>query len=670
MKKFIVSLSLLLAVSPVLAAPRTAQQAQDIARQFVGSLRTFAGVRSTDLKLASNAAVGPRVVKGAAAVTAQPYYIYNVKDKGFVVVSGDDRFADILGYSLNGSISDDTAIPDGLQYWLSCLAEEMNAADATALKAPRPAADADVTQSVEPLLKTKWNQNAPYNDKLQGYMTGCVATGVAQVMKFWEYPVTGTGEHKGAYAPYFSADFSSVRYDWKNMLNEYGTGWESRQEVDAVSTLMLHLGVATDMRWGKDQSGTPNNFAAYALHNYFGYNKNLYVESRDHVSAGAWKALLIQQLQSGHPLCYSGMSSKTGSSAGHFFVCDGYDALKGLFHFNWGWSGRYDGYYAVTALEPGTGGIGAGAGQFNYYQSIFVNVQPETCGEYQAHFDAVTVKPSGTVKSRIKVSTTGLTNNNTYNFAGTLGIAVYNADGSFNKYLPSPVTLPLAGFNIGSSYTTEYSYEVDASDLANGTYTISAAVWSDRDQKTFPVRANYTNPTYYTMTVSGSNVTFGAVSTEPSLSLTSMELVNTLLSGTIFQNYKAHFRLVITNNSAIAFNDEVGVQFEQSRSKKGVISTPVTIAAGETKTVDVYGIIPQNVNPGTATAKAVYGYDGTFSTLGNTLTVSVMTKDDAVPVQNIQADNHPASPAYNLSGQRASQNAKGIIITNGKKHLR
>ena len=672
MKRILLSISLLLTACCIEAETRTAEQALAVAQQFVSNSTTFGRARSVDVTLAPKAAVGPKLLKGIVPSLAPAYYIYNVKDQGMVIVSGDDRFTDILGYSESSCISGEQELPDGLQYWLSFLSEEMSAAIEAGYNPARAAAPAstDMTESVAPLLTSKWNQNAPYNDKLQGYMTGCVATGTAQVMNYWKYPASGKGSHQGAYAPGFSADFSSTKYDWAHMLDTYGTGWETKQEVDAVATLMLHVGVATDMRWGKDQSATPNNFAAFALQNYFGYNKNLYIESRDHMSLGAWKSLLVQQLQTGHPLCYAGMSSKTGSSAGHFFVCDGYDASNGKFHFNWGWAGSYDGYYAVTALEPGTGGIGAGAGQFNYYQSIFVNVQPEECGEYQAHFDAITVTPSGSSKSKVKVATTGLTNNNTYNFAGTFGLAVYNADGTFHKYIPSATTLPLTGFNIGSAYSVEYSYEVNASDVAAGTYTICAAVWSDRDQKVFPIRANYINATYYTMTVSGSNVAFSPLSNQPNLTLTSVSLVNSPLENTLFQNFLTHFRLVITNNSATEFNDEVGVQFEQSRSKKGIISMPVVIAAGETKAIDLYGTMPTTVNLGSVSVKAVYGYDGTFTTLGNTLSATVMSKDEAVSVGSIPTDASQQATRYNLSGRRVADNEKGIIITNGKKYLK
>lgn len=672
MKRVLLSLSFILAACCMLAETRTAEQALAIAHQFVQNTPAFTRYRLSDLSLTPVATVGPNRVKGVeSASNSRAYYIYNVREQGFVVVSGDDRFVDILGYSESGCITNENEMPDGLQYWLSFLTAEMNAAKEAGYT-PALVAGAtqsiNVTKSVEPLIKTKWNQNSPYNDKLQGYMTGCVATGVAQVMRYWKYPASGKGSHQGAYSPFFSADFGTARYDWNNMLEEYGTGWESKQEVDAVATLMLHVGVATDMRWGKDQSGTPNNYAAYALHNFFSYNKNLYVESRDHMSLGAWKALLIQQLQSGHPLCYAGMSSKTGTQAGHFFVCDGYDAKSGKFHFNWGWSGLFDGYYAVTALEPGTGGIGAGAGQFNYYQSIFVNVQPDEIGEYQAHFDAITVVPSGSTKSKIKITTTGLTNNNTYNFTGSLGLAVYQADGTLYKYIASATTLPMTGFSIGASYTGEHSYEVDASAVEGGSYTICAAVWSDRDQKVFPLRANYTNVTYYKMNVSGAGVSFSPLSTEPNLAIASMELVGTS-ENTVYQNVVAHFRLSITNNSAIEFNDEIGVSFEQSRSKKGTISTPVVIPACETKTIDLYGAIPSTVNLGSATAKSVYAYDGTFSALGTSLSVTVKDESEADGIGMIQSGKKASTYIYNTSGQISSAKSKEILIINGKKYL-
>jgi hypothetical protein len=124
-------------------------------------------------------------------------------------------------------------------------------------------------------------------------VTGCVATGMAQVMKFHEYPVSGIGSHTNRYHQSCFADFASTVYDWANMTNSYD-GMSSSVEKDAVATLMFHCGVATDMQYqNSSSSATPNIFAGLALVNYFGYNPNMYSESRSQMSLGAWKDLIL-----------------------------------------------------------------------------------------------------------------------------------------------------------------------------------------------------------------------------------------------------------------------------------------------------------------------------------------------------------------------------------------
>lgn len=669
MKKTLLSIALALASAGAGASPRTAQEALDIARRFIADTPMLSNVSASRLTLASSATA--QMAKGAATTTPS-YYVYNIEDNGFVIVSGDDRFKEVLGYSLNGTFSD-TDMPDGLRYWLSFLSDEMAAAiDAgyTPSATSSATSNVNVMQSVEPLIKTKWDQNNPYNNMLNGNMTGCVATGTAQVMNYWKYPTRGTGSHTGAYAPNFSADFSSTTYDWKNMLDVYGTGWETKAEVDAVATLMLHLGVATDMRWSKDQSGTVNHYAAHALRTYFNYNPNLYVESRDHMSLGAWKTLLINQLQTGHPLCYTGNSSK-GGSAGHYFVCDGYDANTGKFHFNWGWSGVYDGYFEVTALEPGTGGIGAGLGEFNSGQMIIVNVQPEPTGEYVPHFDANTVTITTAQGKNVSITAANFANNNAKNISGSIGLAVYKADGTLYRYIPSDVTLPISGFHIGSYYGDNFKYNVNATDIPDGTYTTCAAFWNNDDSKAYPIRAFYSNTTYYAMTVKGGAVTFTAVSNQPVLEGSTVSIASSD-EGKIYVNKPAQFNVTVANKSAIDFNDEIGIKVGASRSTYFTASVPAYIPAGETRTITVTCVVPANCPQNdNATATAGYVNNGTFESLNQTTKVSIRPEGEWVAgIEGIVLNGNQSSAAYNVAGQRVGSDAKGIVILNGKKTIK
>lgn len=670
MKKTILSIALALVAVAVNAAPRTAEQALDIAKRFVGESFIFSGNRKAALTLAPTATA--QMARGTGASVETPaYYVCNVEGEGFVIVSGDDRFKEILGYSTNGTY-DQNNMPDGFAYWMQFLSNEMETAIANGYEPSNittPAYAANAGQSVEPLVKTKWNQNSPYNKKLNGNMTGCVATGMAQVMNYWKYPTHGTGSHTGAYSPNFFADFSATTYDWANMLNMYGYdknlnpggGWESNAEVDAVATLMLHCGVATDMQWGKDQSATANMYAAHALISFFNYNKYLYSESRDHVSLGAWKALLIDQLQTGHPLCYSGQSGNVG----HFFVCDGYDATTGKFHFNWGWSGMYDGYYEITSLEPGTGGIGAGMGSYNSMQQIFVNMQPTVTGSASVHFEAGNVAMTASNKN-VNVTVTTIDNNNTQTVKGSIGVAVYGTDGTLVKYV-SVNEFPMSGLHIGATYSGDYKYTANMNGIANGTYTVCAAVGMEDIDGIFPVRAKYDNTTYYTMKVTSTGITLTAQNHNADLTITSVALTSNS-EGNMFQNVMATFDVTVKNNSAQEFNDEIGVNISGGRGSSQNLTVPATIGAGETKTIKVYGTPTLTVKDG-YTVKGCYGNNGTYTATGNGVILNI--KDESLAgiddiVEDIKPENTNA-PMFNIAGQRVNGNAKGIVIKEGKK---
>lgn len=674
MKKLsIVFALLLMVVLGARAERRDAAQAIAIASEFCKT--------TPQMQKAGRPAKAPAFSLLQTKIVAQGdnYYLCSVGGDNIVVVSADDRFRSVLGYSANADAEQE--MPDGLKYWLEFLDREMQAAIEAGYEPARIKTNLialNPAHSVEPMLETRWSQGQPYNNKLNGYMTGCVATGTAQVMNYWKYPVRGTGSHTGGYAPNYSADFGNTTYDWAHMLPCYGYdpvwnptgGLETKAQIEAVSTLMLHLGVATDMRWGKQESGTPSAYAAYALHNFFNYNENLYIENRDQLSLGAWKSVIIDQLQTGHPLCFSGMSTETGG-VGHFFVCDGYDAESGKFHFNWGWNGMYDGYYDMSSLEPGTGGIGAGMGSFNYWQCIFVNVQPTLTGEYQARFDARTVKFSATDKSAVRATVGYLANNNTYDFKGSCGVAVYKTDGSLLKYCAAPNNFPEAGLHIGASYSGDWYYTASLADIPNGTYTVCAAVWSNKHEKVYPIRAKFGNPTYYTMVVNGSKVTFTPKTDAISLTMNSISLA-TNAEGNVFQNHAAKFLISLTNNSDVDFNDEIGVYIYSSFISEQLLSSPVQIAAGETKTISVIGIIdPEQLDvDDDYDVDVMVGINGTFSQFIAEEVMTVNVKDEASGVNDIKAkDGNNDGVSFNLSGQRVSNSAKGIIIKNGNKTI-
>lgn len=485
------------------AVPRSAKQALELAERFVGAAQSVYGASPRTLSLSVSAETKLR--NGVTGEVVPAYYICNVGEgDGFVVVSGDDRFKDVLGYSAKGNVTDGN-MPDGLRYWLGFLASEMSSVLQAGTSAEVPqrcvvaSVDCDMSKSVEPLVKTKWNQNTPYNTYCpvvdgKATVTGCVATGMAQVMKYHAWPVKGTGSHTNVYHPEYSADFGASEYDWGNMLDEY-TDSASEQQKNAVATLMYHCGVATDMRYTHNDSATPSILAGQALVNHFGYNPFMHYEGRDYMTDEEWKQLLVSELQAGRPLMYWGMTAEE-SGLGHFFVCDGYDATSGKFHFNWGWSGVYDGYYEISALEPGVGGAGAGTGEFNYMQSVLVGLQPEPMGQYESHFEMKSFEPAKKTVNQganMEFRITELTNN-AINFTGKIGFAVYK-DGKLFKTLSmsgSLTNLPLGAYY--SEHTMSCKFN---SEFAAGTYQVCLIAQNDGQENFDVIRAYRANTTVW-----------------------------------------------------------------------------------------------------------------------------------------------------------------------------
>lgn len=334
-------------------------------------------------------------------------YVFSAPgDKGYLVSPADDRFPALLGYSDTGRIDADN-IPPQMQWWLSEYAREMDYAIRNGLATSQPEnmqmpgmvpantmAKAPRTP-IAPLLETKYNQSEPYNNQCPviNYengsewgraVTGCVATAMAQMMRYHKYPQTGQGSHSytcnpsGGQSFVESMDFSTVTFDWANMLPVYTYGNYTDTQADAVALLMHACGVSVDMGYTPNESGASSQAVPVALERYFKYDSSIAYASRTLFSNAEWEQLVYNELAASRPVQVSG----SGSQGGHAFVCDGYQGDH-YFHFNWGWGGTSDGYFMFCALNPGTLGIGGGAGGFNYNQGVIYNVFPPGQGTPQ-----------------------------------------------------------------------------------------------------------------------------------------------------------------------------------------------------------------------------------------------------------------------------------------------
>lgn len=307
-------------------------------------------------------------------------YIFNHRgDNGFIIAPADDEICPVLGYSEKGTF-DKENLPVGLKYWLDQYSNEITNIRKNSHNAANQLAEISHSDiEIRPMLKTTWDQNSPYNKycvlKTDDGTTiqcvaGSVAVAMAQVMNYYRYPETGTGSVKYkiySNVPELSMDFSAVKFDWDNMLDDYSGKYEEN-ELNAVATLIEACGYAVVTKFGQLGSSASIDNIRKALVQYFKYDSSSSFISKNFYNSSEWENLLIENLKNG-PLIYTGQ----GMTEGLAFVCDGYDG-NGYFHFNWGDSGIGDGYFLVNYLNPESNGNEYFAGGYEINQTVIVPV--------------------------------------------------------------------------------------------------------------------------------------------------------------------------------------------------------------------------------------------------------------------------------------------------------
>lgn len=349
------------------------------------------------------------------------YFFLGEGRQGFVVVAADDAVQPILAYAFRGTLVGERGMSRELTWWFDGYQSQIASVRDGGYKADGAtealwqglrrgaAAYKGVQSAVDTMLTTKWDQDSPYNDLCPtGQMsmwggrtypvsaaTGCVATAMAQVMNYHQWPVRGTGKHSfrvlnpntsrpSSTFDSASADFGATVYDWDNMLDTYSSV-SPQVAKTAVATLMYHCGVAVDMMYGSDMEGgsgamvTNMPYMCYGsvingAIKYFGYSSNMTGILRKDYDDTTWTSYVHDELVAARPVIYAGGDATSG---GHCFVCDGCDTI-GKYHFNWGWSGAGDGFFTLNRLAPGVGGIGGGTGTYNFTaaQEIVLGFQP------------------------------------------------------------------------------------------------------------------------------------------------------------------------------------------------------------------------------------------------------------------------------------------------------
>lgn len=401
-KAFPLVMLLLAFMATAKANPVDIQTAREVATKFINANTRMRILGGSNLQLATSYCTANNVLA---------FYVFNT-ESGFVIVAADDCATPILAYSEEGPFDSDN-IPPQMEGYLQVYRQQIQYGiehrediDELAVKQWASLRSTGYLfgngnrsmNSVEPLLTETWNQSCYYNALCPedsngpcGHVyAGCVATAMGQIMHFYGYPAVGSGSH--TYTPdgypEQTANFGETYYDWVNMP-DYITSSSSSTEINAVATLLWHCGISVNMMYSYNGSGAYSDDVPYALTNYFNYSTDMYGEYMN--DATTWLAQVKANLDMGFPLYYSG--SDTNGGGGHAFVCDGYDENDQL-HFNWGWSGSGNGFFALNALN-------VSGYQFNNYNYAIFHLHPNSDIIYEINatanpIDGGTVSGAGT----------------------------------------------------------------------------------------------------------------------------------------------------------------------------------------------------------------------------------------------------------------------------------
>ena len=505
------------------AQQRSESEAIRIAQEFWGN-----SVNRAKLKAVSQNRLLKAQSRAMAKVSAAPtnnnkqsFYVINDEEHNrFVIVSSDDRLYKILGFSDNGIFDSETA-PIGLIDMLNSYDEQYTSVYSDLDKATKGVQKNYSFSPVQPLIQSKWGQSDPYNSDCpkdiksssgENCVTGCVATAMAQVMKFWKYPESGTGSNSYTSSTQRinqSMDFSSVHFDWDNMLNEYNSDATGTQK-SAVATLMHAAGVSVSMDYA-DESGAYAIDMAYSLSHFWKYNPNVSYKKKQYYSDEAWNQLILSELSEGHPILYAGQ----GNSGGHQFVLDGCNE-DGMYHFNFGWTGSGDGYYTLEVLAPvyDIFGYQFPLGDYTSKQEMVCYVVPQEYGQPNGEFYASSSLGLSSVKvgsSKYVISTIyNCDANSTINisgntsFAGEIGVGLFDKDFQFVK----PLCKSNVKINGGYGRSLWEKVTFDSSTFAEGSqYYIALYAHSDNIGYSI-ARTEKGAEDYYLATVKNGNISF------------------------------------------------------------------------------------------------------------------------------------------------------------------
>lgn len=462
-KQFLLMLILCLSATMVWAERIDVATARKVAENVVNA---GSGLRSAgDLSLVYAAAPGQShsVLRSGTVDGDADYFVFNAPgNKGFVIVSGEDRAYPVLGQSDEGNFDPDN-LPENLRAMLAYYQDQIIYAERTGLEASaniqaewnRYLNGSLRASSGNVLLETaNWNQEDPYNLQTptingQRTYTGCVATATGIIMRYHKYPTTAV---TSGVTTYDGLPVTYAPYDWNQMPLNYTKGNFTDTQANAVAALMWNIGANVDMDYGvigSEGSSASVESAATALDNVFGYSSAIWSIKKSDFRWDEWKTMIRVELDNDRPLLYRG-----DGNGGHAFVCDGYKLSEESFHINWGWGGYGNGYFLLTALDPP-----GNNGPYNNDMGMVIGIrepQPDEEKVYALRYQSLETSVS---------SLSGVTDFAVYfnfknignaTFTGKLDVGLIGSDGNLKRRIAT-VQKTVSSLQAGYSYQDPWS---------------------------------------------------------------------------------------------------------------------------------------------------------------------------------------------------------------------
>ena len=511
MKQFI-SISLFVCFISTFSFARTPQEAANIASLFISQSHTAAIPRTQRAAAITNATHPVELIytQYQADNTTPAVFVFNSQySEGFVLVSAEDNARTILGYSDIGTFNQ-TDIPENMQFWLKMYADELT--QANSLPRQLGVKINDPLPNIEPILKdVVWGQSKPFNNLCpivngERSVTGCVATALSQIMYAHKHPQQGTGSYSYSLSNnmQISEDFSQTIYDWEHMIPNYNKQY-TEQEATAVATLMYHVGVASHMSYSPSASGAVSVWALQGLQRHFNYDADIKVAIKDYTLESTILTTIAEELQAGRPVYVSG---RTVKDEGHAFICDGIHS-DGYIHINWGWNGTGNGFYVISALDPGQQGTGGSSSNLAFTEDVtfYTNIRPDQGGEPTAALYAEATRESATHisrKDKVRFKLENISNAGIANAVGDYGFFIYD---SLHNLVEEKIIYENLWFSSGYIYKyLDLSAKI-ASNLQPGNYALVIA-YKDNSNTIHPLLIHRQGYPEYAFTLTSDSIYF------------------------------------------------------------------------------------------------------------------------------------------------------------------